>query len=155
MSSRLLRGFGIASCLLLAVGIGSPDAGVRMGPATPGRAKTLFIATFVPGCEQAAPRIRTTLVQAGHPKARAGDAGVALYFAGDPVPGAPRVIGHVELRARGRNTSLDNLVEYARREARRVGGDVLVDARPGEARPDPRGPGHSPLMLTADIATSN
>jgi hypothetical protein len=156
MSRPVTRGFGVSLCLLTLLGFGSQGNRAVPGGPDPGPAHdAAFIASFVAGCEQAPPRIRTTLLPGDHPRARPRDAAVASFLAGSAVPGTPRVIAHVELRARSRNTSLGNLMDYARREARRVGGELLVDVRPGEAAPDPRGPGHSPLMLTADIATWN
>ena len=94
-----------------------------------GRSIGAVIPTFVPGCEVIPPRVRTVTTGDTRP-ARPLDAPVDVFLAGRTPPRRFVEIGTVEVTTGNRNTSLGNLLDSARREARRLGGDALVDVRP-------------------------
>jgi uncharacterized protein YbjQ (UPF0145 family) len=85
--------------------------------------------TFVPGCELIPPQTTSHYSRPGRPIARDRFARVDVFLAGDQPGRRYVVIGDVEVVARSRNTSLKNLLEYARRESRKLGGDAVVDVR--------------------------
>lgn len=66
-----------------------------------------------------------------------------------PPPPARRyvVVGRVEVRARSRNSHLDNLLGHAARKARDLGADALVDIVPGESST-----ASGRLVVTANLA---
>jgi hypothetical protein len=95
-----------------------------------------FLPTFIPGCEATPPRVTSVYTGEGLPVPRARDAAVGVFLHGD----APRmryvVVGEVRVTTSSRVTSLNNLIECAQREARRLGGDAIVDVWPGPATGD-------------------
>lgn len=96
--------------------------------------------TFVPGCELIPPRITTHYVGPGRPMPRDQYAPVDVFLAGKEPGMSYTVLGHVEIRARSRNTSLSNMLDYARREARKLGGDAVVEIRSEQKTQAARGP---------------
>jgi hypothetical protein len=135
MSTRILcRTVGIL-CLLPAFGFGSSS-----------------VLSFVPGCGLLPPKVTSVYTGIGEPIARPRDARVEVFLAGN-LPNRLYVeLGQLEVLTRSRNTSLDNMLEYAKREARKLGGEAIVDVWPravqSNGRPvDPRGR----RILTAKI----
>lgn len=113
-------------CLLPAVELTISPLDLRArGPAT-----GIVIPTFVPGCELIPPRVSSVYTGKGHPRARRDDARIEVFLAGERPNREFVVVGELEVATGNRNTSLSNLIEYARREARRLGGDAIVDVRP-------------------------
>jgi hypothetical protein len=95
--------------------------------------------TFVPGCELVPPKVSSHYSGPGRPIARARFARVDVFLAGQE-PGQPYVVlGDIDIRARSRNTSLHNLLDYARHEARKLGGDAVVEVRVERAIQTSRG----------------
>jgi len=85
--------------------------------------------TFVPGCELTPPKVTSHYVGPGRPIARDHLAGVDVFLAGRMPDRRYVSLGDIEIRARSRNTSVLNLLDYARSEARKLGGDAVVDMR--------------------------
>jgi len=113
--------------------------------------------TFVPGCELTPPKIRSHYSGTGRPIARDPHVRVEVFLAGQEPGWDYAVVGDVEIRARSRNTSVINMLDYARREAGKLGGDAVVEVRmqhATEASPDACG--GSPvngLALTGKVVT--
>lgn len=87
------------------------------------------VATFVYSCDASNPdpRVRTTYTAAGRPKPRAKSSTVEVFW-GDKSPAKPYdAIGEVSVLASGPRTSVDDLTEWAKRGARRLGGDAIVN----------------------------
>lgn len=95
--------------------------------------------TFVPGCELIPPKVSSHYSGPGRPIARGRYARVDVFLAGEDPGRRYGVLGDVEIRARSRNTSLHNLLDYARREARKLGGDAVVEVRSQRAIQASRG----------------
>ncbi len=134
MITRLTRILVASVCLLPAIPLqgaraldAREDAAVARASENGGSGIFLVIPTFISGCEQFPPRVRTTYVGVGKPVPRPRHARVEVFLAGNPPPRPSVVLGEVEVLTRSRNTSLDNLLEYAASEARKLGGDALVD----------------------------
>ena len=96
--------------------------------------------TFVPGCELTPPKVSSHYVGPGGPIARDRRVGVDLFLAGRMPDRHSVSLGDIEIRARSRNTSVINLLEYARREARRLGGDAVVNVHIDQALQPSRAP---------------
>ena len=90
----------------------------------------LVIPTFIPGCEQFPPRVTSHYLLPGKPIARDPFAQVPVFLRGDQPTRRYVVIGDIEVLTRGRNTSLGNMIEYASREARKMGGEAILDVWP-------------------------
>ncbi len=118
------------------------------GPTT----RQWFVTSFVPGCEQFVPRVRSEYTAAGRPTPRDASAPVDVYLRGHEPVRPYQVVGKLELLARSRNTSLENLVDHARRTARGMGGDALLETWPRDAASlePPRGE-RGRLYLTASV----
>lgn len=142
-----LHAVAIAGCLLPAIELGPPPAGAWHAAAG-ARTTDPIVASFLPGCETRAPITRFFPSQAAPRPSRRGDAAVAVYLAGrDPGRGYT-VLGEIEVQARKRGVRFDDLVEHARREARRRGGDALLGVRP---RADTATPGAPPAMVATVV----
>jgi len=115
--------------------------------AEPGMKAGLFIPTFVPGCQLSPPQVKSVYAGEGKPIARPRDWTIEIFLAGDLPKRRYVVVGELQVLTRSRNTSLNNMLEYAAREARKMGGDAIVDVWPRSVSVDPRGP----RILTAKI----
>ena len=120
---------------------------VEVQPPAFGRA---LVASFYPGCQVLPPHTTVTMAgdQAYAPRPR--DGAVTVHLAGSPPEGRYRVIATIDVLARTRGASLANLIAHAEREARKIGGQMLVDVTPsfaGDGGGDPRR-----IRLTAKIA---
>lgn len=113
--------------------------------------------TFVPGCELTPPKIKSHYSGTGRPIARDPRIRVEVFLAGREPGWDYAVVGDVEVMARSRNTSVINMLDYARREARKLGGDAVVDVRIQQAmEASPDACGGSPvkgLTLTGKVVT--
>jgi hypothetical protein len=96
--------------------------------------------TFVPGCELMPPRISSHYTGPGRPVPRDRSAHVDIFLAGHDPERSFVVLGDVEVHARSRNTSLTNMFDYARGEARKLGGDAVVEVRSERETRFARGP---------------
>lgn len=116
---------------------------------------TSVLATFVYACpgSHPAPRVRTRFTVSPRPAARPASSPVAVYSRGQ-VPGRRyRLVGTVDVVAHGHDSSLDELTERARRAARTMGGDAIVEMwwdDAGHTRPQAGEVGD--IYLTADVA---
>lgn len=103
-------------CLLPALGVGAParHAGV--------------VATFLYSCDASnpEPRVRTTYTAPGRPRPRPASAPVEVFRRGTSPTRKYAPIGEVNVLASGSRTSVDELTDWARRGARRLGGDAIV-----------------------------
>jgi hypothetical protein len=153
MPNRTSRVAIASLCLAAAIGVESSPAGVR-GPGSPSAPDhgIPLVATFVSGCQQFPPRVRSIYTAEGRPAPRPRGAIVDVFFAGSPPQRSFAVVGTVEVRARSRNSNIDNLLVYAEREARRLGGDALIEVRPRENFPADRERGARRLVITAEVA---
>ncbi len=104
-------------CVLPAIGVGRPGrpAGV--------------VATFLYSCDASnpEPRVRTKFTAQGRARPRPKSASVEVFRRGQPPARAFVAIGTVDVLASGSRTSVDELTEWARKGARRLGGDAIVD----------------------------
>lgn len=96
--------------------------------------------TFIPGCELIPPKISSHYSGPGRPIARDRYARVDVFLAGESPGRSYVILGDVEIRARSRNTGLGNMLDYARREARKLGGDAVVEIRSQQEIQTGRGP---------------
>lgn len=104
-------------------------------------------ASFVRGCEQFPPEVTASRTGAGPAVKRPRNAPVGLHLLGSPPARRYVVVGCVEVRARSRNSNLDNLLGHAARKARELGADALVDIVPGESST-----ASGRLVVTANLA---
>lgn len=134
-----------------AIEIGSSGAATprpRLGTAKVVEGSTaLFLPTFIPGCELTPPKVTSVYKGKRQPVARPRDADIEVFLAGDLPERRYVVVGELQVLARNRNTSLHNMLEYAAREARKLGGDAIVDVWPRPASVDPQGE----RILTAKV----
>ena len=89
----------------------------------------LSLLTYVPGCEFLRPVVRSQYSGVHLPVPRSRNAAVEMFLSGNDPTRSYVVLGTVSVQARSRNTSLSNLMHYAQREARRMGGDAIIDIR--------------------------
>lgn len=138
-SSRLAL---FALCLLPAFGVSLPAR-----PAS-------VVATFLYSCDASSPqpRLRTTYTAAGRPKARPGSAPVEVFHRGQEPARKFVPIGEVSVLAGGPRTSVDDLTDWAKRGARRLGGDALVQVASDDAASmQPKAGPVGLLCLTATV----
>jgi hypothetical protein len=127
-----------------------PVAGVGV-PATHGS----FVASFFYSCGEShhAPRVRTKYTAAGRPAPRPALSPVAIYELGHAPTRRYQILGKVEVLATSTYTRTAELTEYARRSARRMGGDAIVDVDwQDAASTQPRAGEQGLLILTAVVA---
>lgn len=103
-------------CVLPALGVGVPG-------------RPAAVASFIYSCDASNPdpRVRTTWTAAGRPRSRPQSAPVEVFQAGRPPTRKFARIGEVSVLASGSRTSVAELTEWARRGARRLGGDAITD----------------------------
>ena len=85
------------------------------------------IPSFLPGTTIRPYQVRSKYLGPGRPVARPKFAEVDVHFRGQGRPPGGRTIGIVEVSTTNRNVSIQNLIEGAQIQARRFGGDALVD----------------------------
>jgi hypothetical protein len=73
------------------------------------------------------PRLRTTYTAAGRPRPRSKTFWVETFPQGEAPARKYVVIGEVSVLASGSRTSVDELTDWAKRGARRLGGDAIVN----------------------------
>ena len=114
--------------------------------------RSWYVASFIPGCEQFGPSVHAEYTSAGRPAPREASAPVDVYLRGHDPARRYQIVGKLELLARSRNTSVENLVDHARRAARGMGGDALLETWPRDAASlePPRGESGR-LYLTASV----
>lgn len=93
------------------------------GPGAP------LVASFMYACESAEPRptLTTRYSGPGRPQPHDAQAPVDVFMAGQAPTRAFQVIGEVRVRANSGRTSTDELVQWTKRGARRLGGDLVVE----------------------------
>ena len=134
----------LTCCLLPAVGASVPAR------------HTNYVATFIYSCDASDPdpRLRTTYTAVGQPRPRSKLAPVEVYSKGQAPARKYVVIGEVSVLASGSRTSVDQLTDWARRGARQLGGDAIVnmswdDAAHAQPKAGPVGL----LYLTANVVS--
>jgi len=139
--SLLVSAAGMLS-LLAAIEVVAPDP--------PGTAPHhgFTMASFIPACEPVPPRVESVYTSATHPAARGRFAGVEVFMHGhDPILHYQE-IGEVTVSTGSRNVSLWNLIDSAKAEARRMGGEAIIDVFPRPVSDDdPQGA----RVLTAKV----
>lgn len=87
------------------------------------------VATFMYSCDASNPdpRLRTTWTAEGRPRPRAKSATVEVFWAGKSPAKQYDPIGEVSVLASGPRESVDELTEWAKRGARKLGGDAIVN----------------------------
>lgn len=107
----------LALCLAPLVGFARPHA------------RPAVVASFIHSCDASdpRPRLRTHFTAAGRPASRPDSATVAVFARAQMPARRYVVLGDVNVLASGSRTSVDELTDWARRGARRLGGDALVD----------------------------
>jgi hypothetical protein len=129
-------------CLLPAFGVG-----VAGRPAN-------VVATFFYSCDASDPdpRLRTTYTAPGRPHARPKSSPVEVFHRGQSPARKYVPIGEVNVLASGSRTSVDQLTDWARRGARQLGGDALVNvAWDDAAQVQPKAGPVGLLYLTATV----
>jgi len=99
-----------------------------LGVSLPARHSNV-VATFMYSCDASSPEpeVRTTWTAEGRPRPRAKSARVEVYPAGISPGRQYDVIGEVSVLASSSRTSVDELTDWAKRGARRLGGDAIVN----------------------------
>ena len=107
----------LAFCLLSAIGVGVPTR------------HTSFVASFMYSCDASdpEPRLRTVYTAAGKPRPRSKTSLVEVYSQGQAPDRKYVKIGEVGVLASGSRTPVDVLTDWAKRGARQLGGDAIVD----------------------------
>lgn len=120
-------------------------------PAPPGGttgAPSFRLATFIPACEPVPPHVQSVYLGRGKPVPRGRFTAVDVFMRGHHPALRYQVIGEVTVSSTSRNVSLWNLIDTAKAEARRLGGEALIDVDPHPQSPDnPRGE----RVLTATV----
>ncbi len=121
--------------------------------AVPG-ARPAALASFIHSCDASdpEPRLRTRFTAAGRPAPRPDSATVEVYERGAAPARRYVAIGEVNVLASGSRTPVHELTDRARRGARRLGGDAIVDVAWDDAasvRPPAGSVGQ--LYLTATV----
>lgn len=113
----------VAFCLLPALGVG-----VRTPHAN-------FVASFMYACDSSTPdpHLKTRYTAAGKPKPRAKTAFVEVYQAGQAPTRTFIPLGEVSVLANSSRMSVDELTDWARRGARQLGGDAIVEVKVDDA----------------------
>jgi len=124
-----------------------------LGVGAPGR-QPAFVASFIHSCDASdpRPRLRTNHTAPGRPRPRPASSPVEVFERGRAVPRGHVVIGEVNVLASGSRTPVHELTDCAKRGARRLGGDALVDVSWDDAanvRPPAGAVGR--LYLTATV----
>lgn len=146
MRTRSVRIATAVACFLPALEIG-PVTVLAGGT----RTSAPVLASFIPSCEVRHPRIVFTSAVTTLPEPRRRDALVEVFYAGRAPTRRYVVLGEVEVRGRSDRMNFNLLVDHARREARRCGGEALVDVRPAVQTDEPR----APMTVTAKVVTWN
>jgi hypothetical protein len=144
MALPLSRFALLTCCLLPAVGVSVP---VR---------HTLVVATFTYACDASnrAPRLRTTFTAAGKPRPRSKSSWVEAFDKGQAPARKYVTIGEVSVLASGPRTSIDELTDWARRGARQLGGDAIVNVSVDDAaHVQPKAGPVGLLCLTASVVS--
>ena len=86
------------------------------------------LALAVGGCAtmMLPPQIKTMYTAAGTPTPRADSALVEVFMKDNAPTRAYDVLGQVEIATENESRTLENMLDFARKEARRLGGDALV-----------------------------
>ena len=120
---RLARMMLGVICVLPLLGIARPND------------PSALVASYIPSCDASAPRprLRTHFTAAGRPERRPDTAAVAVFERGTPPARQYAVLGDVSVLASGSRTSVEELTRWAKRGARELGGDALVDVQLDDA----------------------
>lgn len=107
----------VSFCLLPALSLGLPARHANV------------VATFMYSCDASNPRpkVRTRWTAEGRPRPRDKSATVEVFEAGMPPSRKYDPIGEVSVLASGSRTSVDELTDWAKKGARQLGGDALVN----------------------------
>ncbi|HET9326736.1 MAG TPA: hypothetical protein VFQ05_08190 [Candidatus Eisenbacteria bacterium] len=105
------------------------------------------VLSYIPACELAPPKVSSVYVGDGAPRARSRTSSVDVFLRGDVPRRRYAVVGYVQVLTRSRNASLNDTIARAKAEARRLGGDAIVDVWPRAVPGDTRG-----RLLTAEVA---
>ncbi len=143
MSSRSIRIATLALSALPAVGmeLRAPDH--------------MVVASFYFACPEyhIPARVRTKRYSEERLKARTAPWLIGEFQKGLPPLRPYRLVGEVEVLARGNTTTLDDLHEKAREAAEKLGGDALVEVSWRDAgRTEPRIGERGHYVLTAKVA---
>ena len=126
-----------------------PALGVRVDTG-----HSTFVASFFYACPKShpAPRVRTRSLTESPLEPRLPTSPVGLFPSGTAPAKPYRRVGTVEVVARDRHTTSDQLIHSARAAVRRLGGDAMVEVtwRGGSyAPPNTFAPG--PLAMSAEV----
>lgn len=103
------------------------------------------VLSFVAACGGRPARVEFEPAVTALPPARPRDANVEVFLAGSPPSRRYVPLGSLRVTATHRRMSLANVLELARAEARRRGGDALIEVLPAPAHQRSR----PPVMVTA------
>jgi uncharacterized protein YbjQ (UPF0145 family) len=134
----------LTCCLLPAVGVSVPAHHANI------------VATFIYSCDASdpAPRLRTTYTAPGKPRPRPKGASVEVFEEGKAPARKYVRIGEVNVLASGSRTSVDELTDWARRGARQLGGDAIVNMTCDDAaHAQPKAGPVGLLYLTATVVS--
>lgn len=142
MPSPLPRALLLSFCLLPAFGAGVPAR------------HTGVVASFIYSCDASNPdpRVRTSYTAEGRPRPRPNSATVEVFQRGQVPSRAYVAIGEVSVLASTSRWSVEALTDWAKRGARRLGGDAILDVSWDDAasvRPPAGSVGR--LYLTATV----
>jgi hypothetical protein len=87
-----------------------------------------LVAAFAAGCATTLPppRINTLYTVTGTPTPRSDSALVEVFMKENPPTREYDVLGQVEISTERESRTMENMLEYARHEARKLGGDALI-----------------------------
>ena len=106
------------------------------------------IGSFIPACEPVPPHVESIFTSAIRPAPRGRFAQVEVFMHGRDPTLHYQVVGVVTVSTRSRNVSLWNLLDSAKAEARRMGGEAIIDVFPRPvSNDDPQGA----RVLTAKV----
>jgi hypothetical protein len=124
-----------------------------LGAAVPTRHANV-VASFIYSCDASDPdpRLRTKWTAPGRPKARPKSSPVEVFQHGEAPARTFVRLGDVNVLASGSRTSVDELTDWAKRGARQLGGDAIVDVSCDDAaHVQPKAGPVGLLYLTATV----
>ncbi len=141
MIASLVRALLLAACLLPALGLAMPGR--------PG-----LVATFASSCDSGSPhpRMRAIYTAEGKPHARPASTPIEMFGRGAAPERKFVKIGDVSVLASDSRQAVDELTDWAKRGARQIGGDAIVNVGWNDAASvkPPAGP-VGLKYLTADV----
>lgn len=91
-----------------------------------GRYRLILVGFLLAGCVTPPPVINSMYLGSGRPTPRPDSAQVDVFLQSQPPTRSYTSIGEVEISTQRASQSMEEMLTYARQEARKMGGDALI-----------------------------